>query len=1052
MGASSPGSQRLLINPLDGGGVISTGAWNMKSYSAEPYEGIEAKAGKTALKFRGEASPGGAKGDFTVGLFPPGEVQWIGAWVYLTPESNVGEVGFQITDAEGEVLLCKTPADWTGWKWVEMNLAAGGFAQAYEQAGKNHQVDYPIKAINFIWGTTNAGPTSVGINGLAAITKAETTGKPWTAELKSPVWGEPGQPAGGQLLVTNFSNDPLEIEIDYSIQRNPQLYDKPLPDPILGSDRAQGCPSWIEVDGSRIEDNSLTDGDEDTGYSSQYIPGHYTEAFQYVDLGKARKIIALTYQAGDANFIHKVDISTSMDGKNYTPAEGLQGLDFHSKWGAQVIPVKTPFAGRYLRLHYHNDGGKTDAIRLPSALYVYDGVAEEKMELPKVGELIEEKKSKLVVEPRNFALAPLASSTPLASGGYLAGAKITTKSGVQLLASDYFVMPAKELEARPESRFGMNVSTPSFIPMLKRLGIGWVRFENFKWMFFNPAPDDFRLDISASPWNVPFDSYMQQYRAAGLSILPYIFQTPAWSTSAPDTAQNNRQGYPPKDNADYGKAIFQAVARYGSTKVPAEKLKTPDAKTGLNLINTFELWNEPHLNAASWGPFVGTFEAYLDLFRVGAESAKQADPHAAVSIAGISMEFVDKIRTYKYPDGKTALDFMDILNVHYYSGRQDPELATDDPNSYRDGAKADQVQTYEKWLLDIADWRDELKPAMPIWLTETGYDVGGEIGRTERYQAAKLPRCIMIALASGVEKAFVYREAGSIRSMHAGAGVIRDDGSLRPSFFTLATLVRQLDGVKDDRVPRLQIPNSHAWMYHWKRGKDDVLTVWTPEGTEPLGIALGRCKVTDAFGAESEVEVGADFQVGIFPVYITQIANKAPLEKLEREAAAREQSRKKALALAAKSKAYLFRFGSANNLPTRKVGQQRVFTPVLANEVYSEEKGYGFTTPVQGKDVVQSWIQSDLDQALILMWGPNTFRIKAAPGRYKLECKGESQTDDSKLSINGGKEGVIALPLAKGSWTASTPVTVTPDKMIEIEIPSGMVRWVTLVELPPEGL
>ena len=77
--------------------------------------------------------------------------------------------------------------------------------------------------------------------------------------------------------------------------------------------------------------------------------------------------------------------------------------------------------------------------------------------------------------------------------------------------------------------------------------------------------------------------------------------------------------------------------------------------------------------------------------------------------------------------------------------------------------------SYPEELESLVAWRDKLKPNAEIWLTETGNDVGGPIGLTERHQAAKLPRCIMLALATGIERVFIYREAGSDPAMHAGA-------------------------------------------------------------------------------------------------------------------------------------------------------------------------------------------------------------------------------------------------------------------------------------------
>ena len=67
------------------------------------------------------------------------------------------------------------------------------------------------------------------------------------------------------------------------------------------------------------------------------------------------------------------------------------------------------------------------------------------------------------------------------------------------------------------------------------------------------------------------------------------------------TSRKNRAGYPPKDPADYGDAIFQLVARFGRAKVDASLLKSGDKKSSMGLIDAVKLWNERNLNDPGWG-------------------------------------------------------------------------------------------------------------------------------------------------------------------------------------------------------------------------------------------------------------------------------------------------------------------------------------------------------------------------------------------------------------------------------------------------------------------
>ena len=1051
IGSAPAGMQRLLLSPLDNGSVKYQAKYKMEKTSAAAYPGIEAKVGMEALKFSGVATMAGAKGDFSVVENPLGEIQELGMWVYLAPDSNVSKVGFQCNDAEGESLLATVEADWQGWKWIEISPST--FVQSFKQDDKSRQAEFPLRNVHLIWYAQREGPTSLGVDALVALSKMEAPENPCGIELIAPPWGEPGDPLRAQVLIHNFSDKPQEVKTSSALQTNSNYETPTIPDPVHGSDHAQGQPSWIEISGKRIDDNCLTDGDQDTHLTPEIPKSGLNEIFHFVDLGKSRNITQIGWKAGDANWINKVDVFASADGVTYTPAEGFQNLDFYKKWGRQTVVPAKPFPARFLRLRYHNRGESLPLhFRTLAALYVYDGAGDEPIAIPAVGKEIATENIAVQVPPRSFRLVPLKPIPSLGPDAYLLGIA-AEEAGLRVIAiSDYFVMPSAGFKLRPESRFGINVGSTAHVPLLSRAGFGWVRFENMKWRFYNPGPDDFRFDGTVAPWNVPFDEYYKTFQEAGVSILPYIFQTPDWASTAPAGTEKNVGGYPPKDLADYGKAVFQAVARYGSAKVPNDQLLTADKLSGTGRIATYELWNEQNLSAPAYGFFVGPLSAYYQLFRIGAEGAKKADPGARITNggwAGLSMEWIDTMRTFHYPDGKTPLDFTDVLNVHFYTGRDDPETATKDPNAFREGTKPEDIQTLENDLVDLADWRDELKPGMPIWVTETGNDVGGPIGRTERHQAAKLPRGNMLSFANGVEKVFIYREAGSTPAQHAGAGLLRNDGSIRPSFFTVATQIRQLDGAMETRVPRLRIDDPNVWMYFWKRPGGDVLTAWAPKGPAKLGINLGRCLVTGAFGAENEMDVTKDFPLGMFPVYISKFGDMKPIEALQLDAARREEARKQKMAFETKSEPLLFDFGSTEFIGVKKVGKIRPFTPVLAEDVYDPAKGFGFDSRPSGKNVIAAWKPTALEKDSVELKQPATFRILAKPGAYELRFKGRNFVEGAELVVTGPKEGAIKIPLKPGKDGAPTEarlLTVTAAQTLDFLLPAGNTEWLTLIE------
>ncbi len=149
---------------------------------------------------------------------------------------------------------------------------------------------------------------------------------------------------------------------------------------------ALGTRSWTELNGKVIEEGSLTDGKDYTDAGTPYTNNQLTEAFQYVDLGVSRKITRITFLSGDANHAYKIDVAVSPDDKTWTPVPGVQGFDTYKKWGDIVLPLRTVVEGRFIRLRHHKDGEKVTHFRMPCRLSVYDGVAGESFDLPKIGE------------------------------------------------------------------------------------------------------------------------------------------------------------------------------------------------------------------------------------------------------------------------------------------------------------------------------------------------------------------------------------------------------------------------------------------------------------------------------------------------------------------------------------------------------------------------------------------------------------------------------------------------------------------------------------------
>lgn len=869
-------------------------------------------------------------------------------------------------------------------------------------------------------------------------------------EIVAPEVVESGQPIAVGVLATNDTDKPVTIGLAYLFQQDPALYSTPLPDPIYGSNHAPGFKSWIIADDERVDDISLTDGQSWTDAGTAYKSNHFTEAFQYVELDKVRRITKMAWLSGDANHTWFVDVAASRDGQTYTPVTGLQNVDQFKKWGWQDYPLEVPFEAKAIRFRYHTGDPqkKVHAIRFPCELSLYDGVDDETVVLPHVGPILAQGRVSATIPAQSSQQVDLPSPLEFKAGACLLGVDATWPGGRALTSRHCFAAFETDPSlVSPDSRLGLNVAHMDLAPKLRNLGIGWVRFENMKWPFVSPEPHKYAFGVPAGSWNLNTDEILQAYHQNGLNVLNYMFLTPKWTSSAPVETKDNRiTSFPPKDLSLYGEFCFQVVARYGNTKHPDEVLLTKDKKSGLGLAHYYEMWNEPDLNPksdAAWGGWSAPLDQYYEMMRYGAEAVKKADPTAIVTTAGyasMSPDVLNRLRTYKYPDGKCPLDFVELINVHYYSGLVPPEIATEDGNAGRVSSS-----TFTQNLEELAAWRDKYASGMPIWMTETGYDSAGPFGTTEVVQAARLPRVVMLCLAYGIDKVLVYRESGSTPSMHACSGLLRNDFTEKPSWFTFGTLVRQFKNVKG-RAVRLPHPDENVWLLKWNDGGKSLLTAWTVNGTAKLGLDLGVCSITDAFGGKIDMEDTTELEITPYPIYIHDMEAAPAWRKLLEAYEEQQRQLKDRRKCAEAARKYLYDFGLADHIGVSLLeGIKFPFTSVKSTDTWNQAQGYGFNKPAM-RDEDRPWMGSKLDRDGCRLRDDIQFRFQVEPGSYHLSL-GLSPFSDTGTVIIGGLAQSLELAVTKKAGLTETEITIsTPTTLTVSHQGYAEIRWLSLVQ------
>lgn len=1036
------------VNAMDSTVGMYPSSWKMSKVHLQTATSPTPKLGTAVVKMTGKASSGGAKGDVLVAGKQPSEPTHLGMWVYVDDKANVASIGFQFYDSEGEGLMVKKELDGFtgGWKFIEAELQGSDVKQAWKQKDKNGKCDYPIKSINVIWFTQAEGESTLIVDALMSLNKLDPAAKMSTS-ASMPSSFEPTDPVSSLLIVTNPQSKSADVKVDWAIQRNSQFLEPILPDTEHGTDIAKGCPSWTERDGKRIGENTLTDDERYSHVETDFDKkAQVIEADQVIDLKKPSTITHVRLTNSDARFIYRIDLAGSMDGKTWTD---VTSVDMYRKWGDQDIAIPAPTTLRYLRLHHHKNGEEVNKIALPVNVMVYDGTANESWELPKVGDTMASGSMSQAVPAHAFGMIKCEAGKALKTGAYTLFARLKLGDNVIMNQQQFFIMPQPLSDEQLETRLGINTNSLGNLALNRRMGVKWVRFENLKWRQMSKAPRHVTF-TGQEPWNVNVDEYFSAAKSLGMNGMGFLFASPRYASSCPPELNfKHDAAYPPKNPEDYYFYVNQVVARFGTVTHSPSDLVSEDKRSALDLVQAFEIWNEPNLNDPGWGHWVGTMDQYFAFMRPAIEAGHRADPNALMmngGFAGIDLGLINSLQTYTYPDGTHPSDHIDALSVHTYTGPIAPELAKVDTNLQRT-ANAVSGTTHLERLMRLDDWRNTYMKGKPIWMTETGYDTGGPRSVSHRVHPAYTVRNVLMMLGAGVDKVMIFRDAGDGNSLYAASGMLTSQNQPRAAFFSLATLIRQMTG----SGPVVKIPheNPDVWQYAWIRDGKPTLVAWSVTESGTLGMELGRATMTDTFGYDQTVNQTRDLQLGAMPIYLSDVQNPQVLHKaIEAGKQWKEQWTKQRHALA-DIRTYLFDMGDNLYVDSYDLGQARSYTPVSFDTLYSEKTGYGFTQPgVKNGDL--HWIvgKASRDGVMVERDAPQ-FKFKAQPGTYKLELRFSPRGSQSQpVVIEGLKGNPVELSVSRQEPDVVAESVTVGNSPITIKLPDwGMFSYVRLIEI-----
>lgn len=375
-----------------------------------------------------------------------------------------------------------------------------------------------------------------------------------------------------------------------------------------------------------------------------------------------------------------------------------------------------------------------------------------------------------------------------------------------------------------------------------------------------------------------YDSYFKNMKDLGVLVVPCLNQSPDWILEGwPADHPHRAEIKPiykdddPLDPISYryiGKFFFQWAARYGKVQYPDEILEVDPTsrwigdgpnikKSGLNLLNYVEVWNEPD---GWWRTPEARFtpEEYACMLSVCYDGHEGLIPHCGIKTADESMKVVMGGLSNMNTDYLTAMNewfkqnrtdqkfCADIINFHHYCNEGNGPGYM--PVQWTKGCSPE-ADNLRGRLKTIVDWKKQNTPKSKVWYSEFGYDTNpsgyswqkslaynNKSG--EEVQAEWLARTYLESIAAKVDNMFMFNAVDE--PCFASGGLWCSSGMLKaqysptpyakkPSWFSITYLIQALKGFRYSKD--LSKDNIRLLLFT-NKSHDVKLAVWTADGSE----------------------------------------------------------------------------------------------------------------------------------------------------------------------------------------------------------------------------
>lgn len=279
------------------------------------------------------------------------------------------------------------------------------------------------------------------------------------------------------------------------------------------------------------------------------------------------------------------------------------------------------------------------------------------------------------------------------------------------------------------------------------------------------------------------DDMIRGAQERGIEPMLQIWGTPKWAGAAANRL--------PRRLADLT-SFARAVASRYSGRYP-----------GFPFVRYYGVWNEPNLNQFlapqfnSRGRDVAPAN-YAKLFKAAYTGLKAGNKSALVGLGETSARGRDRRvkglqdthspgRFYQLVAKASPRLKFDAVAHHPYptDPRQRPEQVVRWPNVA--------LTTIPKLETSLKKWFHR-KSAVPIWITEYGHQTApAKNGVSYATQAAYMTRAVRIAARYSYVPMFIWFVLHDDQGDPWQSGLIAQDGTLKPAFFTFASLAYQFD-------------------------------------------------------------------------------------------------------------------------------------------------------------------------------------------------------------------------------------------------------------------